>query len=259
MVVDKSLENKVVAYLKQLGLEREQALVYLFLLQNGPQTVLKISRGLKTGRTKLYPLLEDLADKQLITIHERHYGTSYEAQKPEVLEFLVNEKERRAEALRSSLPAALNILKNLEHDSPATTKIIEYRGVDGLKQMNFNLSKAKSEFRVFELAGLDRHLGKHFAEKMRERYQENKLASFDLTNNANRANEPGIESPLAQTRYIDSTVFKIEFETYIYDNVVGLLNYENDDIFGVEIYSDKLARQQTQLFDLLWNQATSLK
>jgi len=45
---------------------------------------------------------------------------------------------------------------------------------------------------------------------------------------------------------------------YTYDNVVGLLNYENDDIFGVEIYSHKLARQQAQIFDLLWGQAKPL-
>jgi hypothetical protein len=51
---------------------------------------------------------------------------------------------------------------------------------------------------------------------------------------------------------------KHEFETYIYDNVVGLLSYESDDIFGVEIYSEKLARQQTQLFNLLWSQAKIL-
>ena len=194
MDVDNSLENKVVGYLKQLGLDREQALVYLFLLQNGPDTVLAISRGLKTGRTKLYPLLEDLSEKQLITIHERHYGTSYEAQNPEVIEFLVSEKEHNAEALRSSLPAALNILQNIQNESPVHTKIIEYKGVDGLKQMNFNLSKAKNEFRVFELAGLDKHLGKHFAQKMRERYAERKLKSFDLTNNPNRANEPDRKS-----------------------------------------------------------------
>lgn len=258
MVVDKSLENKVVRYLKQLGLGQEQALVYLFLLQNGPDTVLAISRGLKTGRTKLYPLLEDLAEKQLITIHERHYGTSYEAQAPAVIEFLVNEHERKAESLRSSLPAALNILKGFENNSPATTKIIEYRGIDGLKQMNFNLSKATSEYRVFELAGLDKHLGKHFADKMRERYIERGLKSFDLTNNPSRTLEPGSENPSAKVAYIDPKIFKIEFETYVYDNCVGLLNYEQDDIFGVEIYNEKLAHQQKRLFDLVWRQAEAL-
>lgn len=258
MHVDNSLEQKVVGYLKQLGLKHEEALVYLFLLQHGPQTVLTISKGLKTGRTKLYPLLEELSEKQLAVIHERHYGTTYEAQKPDVIEFLVSEHERKAEGLRSSLPAAVNILEGLRLRSPTHTKIIEYKGIDGLKQMNFNLSKATSEFRVFELAGLDKHLGKHFAEKMRGRYQERALKSFDLTNNPNRSNEPGIESPHAQTRYIAPKVFKIEFETYIYDNVVGLLSYENQDIFGVEIYSEKLARQQTQLFNLIWNQADKL-
>lgn len=258
MHVDNSLQNKVVGYLKQLGLEREQALVYLFLLQHGPNTVLAISRGIKTGRTKLYPLLEGLAAKQLIHVHERHYGTSYEAQPPEVLEFLVHEHESKADKLRKSLPAALNILQSLQHQSPVHTKIVEYKGLDGLKQMNFNLSKAEKEFRVFELAGLDKHLGKHFAEKMRERYQENNIHSYDLTNNPNRASEPGIESPKAQTRYVNPSLFTIEFETYIYNNVVGLLSYENDDIFGVEIYSEKLARQQTQLFDLIWNQAKQL-
>ncbi len=258
MHVDNTLQKKVVGYLKQLGLEREQALVYLYLLQQGQDTVLGISKGIKTGRTKLYPLLEELAEKQLVVIHERHYGTSYEAQSPEVIEFLVSEHERKAETLRSALPAAVNILENLQQQSPAHTKIIEYKGIDGLKQMNFNLSKAEGEFRVFELAGLDKHLGKHFAEKMRQRYQEKKLKSFDLTNNLNRANEPGVESPHAQTRHIDPATFKIEFETYIYNNVVGLLNYENEDIFGVEIYSEKLARQQTQLFDLIWNRAEAL-
>ncbi|MFO0970777.1 MAG: helix-turn-helix domain-containing protein [Candidatus Saccharimonadales bacterium] len=258
MHVDNSLQNKVVRYLKQLGLEREQALVYLFLLQNGQNTVLAISKGLKTGRTKLYPLLEELAEKQLVVIHERHYGTSYEAQKPEVIEFLVSEHERKAEALRSSLPAAVNILENLQQQSPTHTKIVEYRGIDGLKQMNFNLSKATKEYRVFELAGLDKHLGTHFAQKMRERYQERNLKSFDITNNPDRAKEPGAELPGSQTAYISPSVFKIEFETYIYDNVVGLLNYESNDIFGVEIYSEKLARQQTQLFNLLWNQAKIL-
>jgi sugar-specific transcriptional regulator TrmB len=258
MHVDNSLQDKVVVYLKQLGLERDQALVYLYLLQNGQDTVLGISKGIKTGRTKLYPLLEDLSERQLVVIHERHYGTSYEAQKPEVIEFLVSEHERKTEALRNTLPSAINILNNMQQQSPAHTKIIEYKGIDGLKQMNFNLSKATKEFRVLELAGLDVHLGKHFAEKMRERYQEKNLKNFDLTNNPNRIDQPGVEKQHTQARYIDPAVFNIEFETYIYDNVVGLLNYENDDIFGVEIYSQKLARQQTQLFDLLWGQAKPL-
>ena len=251
--------RKVVRFLERLGLSSEQASVYIFLLQSGPSTVVAISRGINTGRTKLYPLLEELAAKQLITIHERHYGTSYEAQPPQVLEFLVSEHERKAEALRSNLPAVANVLGQLQLAAPTTSRITEYRGVDGLKQMNFNLTKAEHEYRVFELAGLDKHLGSHFAGKMRGKFAERKLQSYDLTNNPNRAHESGADSPSAAIRYINPKVFTIHFETYIYNNCVALLSYDHDDIFGVEIYNDKLAAQQKQIFDLLWSQATPLK
>lgn len=259
MVVDKSVLQKVVRYLKQLGLDDEQAEMYLYLLEHDAQTVLALSRGLKSGRTKLYPLLNDLAAKQLVAIHERHYGTTYEAQKPEVLDFLVAESERKAENLRKNLPAISHALKSLQASSPSNSRVIEYQGVDGLKQMNWNLNKANKEYRVFELAGLDKHLGNHFANKMRQIVAEKQLRTYDLTNNPNRAAEPGVVSPLSEARYIDPTVFKIEFETYIYNNCVALLNYDREDIFGVEIYNDKLAAQQMQIFDLLWSLSRPLK
>ena len=61
--------------------------------------------------------------------------------------------------------------------------------------------------------------------------------------------------PNAKIRYIDPSVFTIEFEAYVYDNIVGLIQYESDDIFGIEIHSEKLARQQRTIFDMLWKLA----
>lgn len=258
MSVDNYVHKKVVSYLKHLGFDTEQARVYIFLLENGSSSVLDISRGLRTGRTKLYPLLTYLAEKQLVTINERHYGTSYTASAPEVLEFLVVENEGYAESLRNKLPSALSALNSIAKETPNKTKVIEYRGLDGLKQMNFNLSNASKEFRVLELSELGKHLGARFANKMRERYYKKGLTSYDLTNNPNRKQSPGVDSPHAHARYISPEVFTIEFETYIYDNVVGLLSYNDDNILGIEIHSDKFARQHTQIFDMLWKQGKNL-
>ena len=260
MNAEKSLLKKVVSYLKQLGLNEEQAHAYLYLLEHGPQTVLSLSRGLTTGRTKLYPLLEDLALKQLITVHERHYGTSYEAQPPEVLEFLITEKERRVESLRRNLPSIQHTLAAVKLTSPSTSKVIEYRGIDGLKQMNWNLTRATKEFRVIELESLSGRLGSHFAEKLRRVWAEKNIASFDLTNNPDWRLKTDVAQYEKRThaRYISPEMFTVEFETYIYNNCVALLSYEQDDIFGVEIYNEKLAQQQVQLFNLLWKQADKL-
>ncbi len=258
MAVDKTIITKVVSYLEHLGLSSEQSQVYLYLLQHGPSSVLAISRGLKTGRTKLYPMLERLTSSQLVVTHERHYGTSYEAQSPQAVEFLVSEKESTAHQLRSGLPTILNTLNTLQDHSPTSSRIVEYKGVDGLKQMNFNLTKAQSEYRVFELAGLHKHLGVHFANNMRSRTRDANINTYDLTNNAKRHLEPGVQGSQNLVRFIDPKVFTIQFETFIYDNCVALLSYDQQDLLGVEIYDSKLASQQRQLFDLLWSQARNL-
>lgn len=257
---EKLLKKKVVGYLKQLAINEAQAEAYLYLLTHGAQTVLSLSRGLGGGRTKLYPLLEDMVAKQLVSVHERHYGTSYEALPPTTLEFLVAEKERKAEVLRSNLPAVTHALTQFQRNSPSTSKIVEYRGIDGLKQMNWNLTKADGEFRVFELESLAGHLGNHFAEKLRETWVEKHIKSYDLTNNSswNLRTKVDAYKSLSHARFIDPKLFTIQFETYIYNNCVALLNYDQNDIFGVEIYNNKLACQQRQLFDLLWSQAADI-
>ncbi len=260
-LMDNSLKSKVVTFLKQVGLDTEQAALYIFLQENGPSTVLAMSRGLATGRTKLYPALEQMVKKQVIAMHERHYGTTYEALPPENLEFLVSEHERRASGLRHNLTAAVHALRSARAVSPSGSKVLEYQGIDGLKQMNWNLMKAKDHYKVFELDALANHatVGKHFADKMHVIEADKKLVTYDLTNNLKRLNDQtSYDSKRNHFAYIDPKVFKIEFETFIYNNVVTLISYDKDDIFGVEIYNDKLAHQQEQVFDLLWSQAIKL-
>ncbi len=76
-IVDKTLKQKIVSFLKQLGLDQDQANIYLYLQEFGPSSVLAISRGLKTGRTKLYPALEEMVKKQVVAARDRHWGTTY--------------------------------------------------------------------------------------------------------------------------------------------------------------------------------------
>ena len=248
--------QKINVFLTSLGLNSQQIEVYIFLLKNGGSSVLQISKGLKTGRTKLYPLLEELRAKQLVFIHEKHYGSYYEVAPTSSLEFLINEQESRVQTLKSALPAARHILDNLKTNIQITSKIIEYKGIEGLKQINFNLTKAKKEFRVFEVSNLDNHEGipKYYAEKLREIWVSKKITSYDLTNKRDTSVKTKVKDfkKFSKTRYISPNIFKIKFETYIYNNCVALLNYSKSDIFGVEVYNQDLAEQQRQIFDLLW-------
>lgn len=257
--MDMQLKKKIVSFLKQVGLNDEQADIYLYLQEHGPSSVLSISRGLKTGRTKLYPALEDMTNKQVIAARPQHYGTSYEALPPENLEFLVSEYERKASAVRHNLTAAVHALNSVRTESPQNSRIVEYRGIEGLKQANYNLLKADGEYFVFEKANLDKHSGipKHFAEKLRQSFVDRQITGYDMTNNPNWKMDTQITelAKYSKARYIDPKIFEIKFETFVYNNVVTLLSYDPSDVICIEIYNEALAAQQKQLFNLLWKMA----
>ena len=164
--------------------------------------------------------------------------------------------------MRGALPAALAELERIRSYSPQGSRVIEYRGVEGLKQINFNLSKAFKEYRVFELANLDKHPGmpRYFVEKQRQAQVDAKITGYDLTNNPAWDIDTKVEGykKYSKSRYIDPKIFEIKFETYIYNNCVALLNYDQKDVFGVEIYNPALAAQQLQIFDLLWGMGKDL-
>lgn len=165
MNVDSPEYKKVVDYLRHLSLSPDEITAYLYLLSHGPQTVLALSRGIKTGRTKLYPLLENLSEKQLILSNQRHYGTTYQAFSAESIELLVSETEKKAQSLRSDLPAILQNVKQLELTSPITSKINDYPDKDGLRQLYWETSQFQGEKLIAPLKSVQKTLGSAFLAK----------------------------------------------------------------------------------------------
>lgn len=250
-------------YLNDLGLSADQSELYLYLHLLGPSSVVSLSKAIGSGRTRLYPLLEKLSEKGLVVVHDKHYGTTYEALSPQSLEFLVHEHETKAIKLRNELNDIQHSITALSAGITKSSRVVEYKGVDGLKQINFNLTKADKEYRVFEVAHLDEYevLPKSFVQRMRETYISNKLLGYDLTNNKNARfvnHQLDPEHKYQKLCYVAPDIFEIKIETYIYNDCIAYLQYEENNIFGVEIYNANLAQQQKQLFDLLWCQGTEL-
>ena len=55
-----------------------------------------------------------------------------------------------------------------------------------------------------------------------------------------------------QSRYLPSSILSIDHQTDIYDDVVAFYNWHEGEVFGVEIYNDKVASMQRQIFEILW-------
>lgn len=252
--MDKSSNHKLVSYLRQLGLSDDQAQAYIYLQEHGPSTVLEISRGIDTGRTKLYPALLEMIDKQIVGSHEKHYGTTYEALEPANIGFMVDHAEAHVTNLRGGLARAVEGLGQIRRNASTTQKIIEYSGIEGLKQACWtSMLRAKKECRVYELMPLRKFRGMNaqFIDRLDKIVKERQITIKILTNNIDGYSD----SPLITTRSIDKKVFTIGYQVYIYDNVVTIVSHSNNEIRISEIHAPLLADHYTQMFDLLWGTA----
>lgn len=255
--------DKIYRFLSDLGLSKDQSDLYVYLQVLGPSSVLALSKAMATGRTRLYPILESLQDINLVKIDEKHYGTTYEALAPSALEYLVTERVAKTAELKENLLEAQSLISQLSGSVTKGSKVIEYKGVEGLKQINFNLTKAHKQVCVFELAHLDEHsvLPKAFVDRLRYNFVQKQIVNRDITNNPDFKFVNNLHDPkhlLQRACYIDKALFPINVETYIYNDCIAYLQYDQDEIFGVEIHNQALADQQKALFELVWSQGTQI-
>jgi len=248
-------------YLAKLGIEAAATHIYIALSKLGPSSALQLAKAAKSSRTQTYRHLEALQARALVSSEQLSYGTLFRALPLENIEASLAQQEAETAALKQNLQGMSTILQQLAgaHGPKATTH--HYYGLAGLKQVNWNLTKATKEYRVFEAAHLSAHFDAAFAKRCRERYIEQGLTSYDLTN-ATSVKAKDI-APFAKDRtfirHLDPTVLAINFEVYIYNDVVTLLDYSQDQAHALEIHHPTLHQMMFQLFEAMWQMATPLK
>jgi sugar-specific transcriptional regulator TrmB len=249
--------KKVKSYLKRFGLSAQGSAVYIELFKVGPTTALKLAKTLGIPRTQVYRELEMLQEVALVSADKLRYGSLFRALPLENLEELLETRKASVETLSRELLPMAQMLQGIAAVSAVKATVRHYYGVAGLRQANWNLTKARKEFRVFETRHISQHLDAEFARRLRERIIERNLASFDLTNQktVRRSDLEPVNLSKSNHRYIDPAVLDIKFEMYIYDETVTLLDYSKKQEMAIEICHPNLSLMMTQLFDAMWKMA----
>lgn len=252
--------DNVIEQLTKFGINKEEALVYITLLQSQQMTALALSRELKIARTKIYRLLEKLTEAGLVTEEVKDYGTKFRAAPYETLNIFITDKEHELQTLKENAPNLFNQLALLQTQSTEKSKILFYRGVEGLKQVTWNSTKVKGDFRIYEIDLLHSVVDTEFAEKCRREFAKNKSTFFQLTNATSFSDHTKVTEHIKQwnVRHIPKEELNITFEIQIYNDVTAMFEYTDKDIFIVEIHNQKLAQVQKQIYDLVFRQAVPM-
>lgn len=256
-MLSSSLEN----YLVKTGIDAGATKIYAALIKTGPTSALQLAKATKISRTQVYRHLESLQQNGLVAAENLTYGTMYRAQPLENIDGALADKQAQVTELRNDLPSMIEVVKSFVGSNGQKASIQHYYGVAGLKQANWNLTKAQKEFRVFESAHLSEHFDPTFAKRTRERIIEKDLTSYDLTNATKISLEEvePINTDKAFIRHMDPKILTINFEMYIYDNTVTLLNYSKENSMALEIHHQNLSTMMRQIFDVIWNLGETLE
>ncbi len=104
-------------YLEEIGLSDKEASVYVALLQVDHDSVLDLSKRTGINRTTIYPVLETLAKKGLVSEMQIDKKVHYKAEPPERLESFVERRKLNFEEQSKRLKDIVPQLKSIQRES----------------------------------------------------------------------------------------------------------------------------------------------
>ena len=254
-------DQKLSEFLKKLGLNEEACKIYLSLLIHGDSTVLALSKYTGIDRSAIYRLLNNLTKTGVVEEKIAENSIKLKAVSPEKLEFLVKEKELTAQELRIQLPSVITLLNQLGATEGSDTKVLFYRGLSGIKQMIWNVLNTKKELVGYTYRALEEIVEIDFIEEWSLEFVNRGLKARDLYSSEwlkSRNEFPERAKghwETWQSRFISPKILNINHQLDIYNDVLALYNWHKGEVFGVEIYNDKITAMQKQIFEVLWKMA----
>lgn len=254
----------VQTYFAKLGLGAEIADLYLALHAKGPQTISELSRNAGIERTRIYRLIDQVLESGLIEV-ETHYKRGVLKAAPIAnLRILISKREQELQSLQDELQMVEQVLGRNSLSSPAT-RIQFYQGPEGVKQMFWNETKAKTSICGILYENMQIKTNSRFFERWVETCNQKDVHfrgiigdSFLASQKAWYGNPQSHRIKHWEARKIDEKVFPITHSTFVYDSVVAYYNWKDDEIFGIEIYNQQIADSQRQLYELVWQKAAPI-
>jgi sugar-specific transcriptional regulator TrmB len=236
--------------LREIGLAREEIVIYLAMLKMRASLASKISEEAKINRSHTYQLLERLISKGFVSYVIRENRKYFSAVNPEKLIEIVKEREQK---LKNILPNLLS-LTSFEKSKP-TVEIFE--GKEGIKTILNDILKVKKDWLAFGSSGKGQEVLSFYAEHWEKERAKLKINLRGILDNSESGIKRGKE--LAKRKYTKIKHVKEEYSnpssTWIYGERIAFIIWSKEHSFAIRIISKEITDNFRKHFEVLWRDA----
>lgn len=251
--------------LQALGLDEQEQRVFIFLHQNGPCSILRLSRGTRINRTTLYRVCDALERSEYIQKVSATNALQYEAVSIGSLYTKIQDIENRAQVLKERYDLVKEDI-NSKTNSKTNEMFLQYKGVGEVQQLVWNVLSARSgdvsfgHRLTFKILGFE-YMNKWW-EKYMSKYRESRVIVNDESLGLVRSSYQrlfDLHAGSSGVRSIPERVYTIHEHIFVYDDVFAVIRFDKQEVSGYEVHDVLHAGQQKQLFDMVWEQGRSIK
>jgi len=230
--------------LQKLGLSRNEAKVYLALLESGESLAGRLSKKTQINRTTTYDALERLLEKGLISYSLQAGRKVFKPAAPQKIMENIQEQEKEAQEI---IPQ-LNQLYAAK-EQPQESRI--HTGRKGIRSILQDILKCR-EYVAFGSSGKFLEIMKHDFIAFQKRKRELKIKSKVILNESSRKSE-SVQAAFTSFRFIPDT-YTAPTTTFIYGDSIAIIVWAQIPIATV-IKSKDAAKSYHSYFELLWKRA----
>jgi len=232
--------------LEGLGLTRNEAIIYLTLLDLGKSHIGQITEKTRMHRRTIYDCLERLKDRGLVSFIIEGKIRFFIATNPNKLREIIKEKQTKIEEI---LPKLFEISKG----SKVKTEVSVHKGKEGLKNIMEDIIKSKPKiwYSLTSSAKAGEVFPVYLYQFHARRVKESIILKIIFGRNEKaikRARELE-KTPLTEVRFNDAR-YVIPISIWLYNDKLALMLWDSET--GILIENKETAETFKNYFEVLW-------
>lgn len=234
----------------KIGLNPNEAKLYLSLLKLGSQPTSIIAKSSNVNRTTAHLTLNELAQKGLVESHLKNGVQHFKTNKTTSLQKLTNDEKAKAEEKIKLLNEYSHLLDNIAIETNLESKVEFFKGIEGIKSIYEDTLKSKKIYAVNNIGlyppALKKYIFEEYIPLRVKKHIPIKVLSSKIEYTGNHKSE------MRECIFIPKK-HKISIEINIYSNKIALISYDKENYSGVIITEEKIHETMLTLFNIVWN------